>query len=188
MVLATEMIMPITSPCMAPQPSSTPTPSPSSDSSTTPNGPPISETHFTSNSSASENSSPMENIRKTTPTSAMTWKVWVSLTRGPRVYGLIAIPASTYPRMSGCRKRHASAPPRMAAMKTYDSSLKIAECAGMQPQTIRSNLGIVDQNRTFRGAQVTQIETRFAPDACLGVECCRGLLTRQLQKLDSVFC
>ena len=131
MVLATEMIMPITNPCMAPQPSKTPTPSPSRDSRTTPNGPPMSETHFTSISSASENSNPMENIRKTTPTSAMTWKVWVSLTCGPRVYGLMAIPARTYPRIRGCRKRHASAPPRMAAIKTYDSSLKIAECAGM---------------------------------------------------------
>ncbi len=95
MVLATEMIIPTTSPHIAPQPSSQPRPAPISDNSTTPSGPPISDIHFTSSSSLTENSSPIENIRKTTPTSAMIWKVCASRTAGPGVNGLSAMPATT---------------------------------------------------------------------------------------------
>ena len=94
-VLATEITMPTMAPCSSGQPSTAATPTPSPTDSRMPSGPPRSATHFTLNRSRSENSMPIENIRRMTPISANSSKVCRSETAGPGVSGLIKIPPRT---------------------------------------------------------------------------------------------
>jgi hypothetical protein len=60
-----------------------------------PMGPPTRATHFTLNRSRRENSIPIENIRRMTPISANSSKVWTSETVGPGVNGPMTIPPTT---------------------------------------------------------------------------------------------
>ena len=94
-VLATETTMPTIIPCRYGQPRSAPAPTPSPTDRRMPSGPPSSATHLTRNRSRRENSMPIENIRRTTPTSANNWKVRTSETEGPGVSGLIRTPPRT---------------------------------------------------------------------------------------------
>jgi hypothetical protein len=55
-----------------------PTATPSAVESTMPSGPPRIAAHFTRRRSRSENSIPIENMRRTTPISANTSNVWRS--------------------------------------------------------------------------------------------------------------
>ena len=66
-----------------------------------PSGPPMRATHFTRRRSVSENSMPIENIRRATPISAKSSSVCKCATVGPGVNGPTRSPATTYPRMSG---------------------------------------------------------------------------------------
>ena len=84
--------------------------------------PPTSATHFTRIRSGIENSTPIENISSTTPTSANTSKVCRSERCGPGVNGLITIPPRTKPRISGSRRRHATSPP-MHGSQEYVSQI-----------------------------------------------------------------
>ncbi len=94
-VLATEITMPTMAPCSSGQPRAAATPTPSTTDRRMPSGPPSSATHFTLRRSRSENSMPIENIRRMTPISANSSKVWRSETEGPGVRGLIRIPPTT---------------------------------------------------------------------------------------------
>ena len=93
--------MPMTALCSGGQPSAVPTAIARRIDSAMPSGPPTSATHFTRKRSRSENSMPIENMRRTTPISANSSKVRRSETCGPGVNGPIRIPASTNPTMSG---------------------------------------------------------------------------------------
>jgi hypothetical protein len=58
-------------------------------------GAPATATHFTRSRSRSENSTPIENMRRMTPISANTSKVCRSVTDGPGVKGPMRIPPTT---------------------------------------------------------------------------------------------
>ena len=72
--------MPTISPCSGDQPERRPRPERQRDRQQDAEGPPTSATHFTRNRSFSENSSPMQNMRRTTPISAKASKLWVEAT------------------------------------------------------------------------------------------------------------
>ena len=95
MVLATEITRPMITPCKVGQPSRAPTPRLSATQSAMPSGPPRRATQRTRVSSRSENSMPMENIRRITPISANSSKVWTSETVGPGVNGPMRMPPKT---------------------------------------------------------------------------------------------
>jgi len=118
MVLATETTMPTIAPCNRGKPMTLAAPIPRAMESKMPRGPPRMATPLTRSRSRNENSTPIENMRRTTPISAKSSKVCRSETEGPGVKGPIRMPAKTYPRMRGCRVAHAAVAPRTAAMKT----------------------------------------------------------------------
>ena len=74
MVLATDNVAPITAPSSRLQPNSFEAAMAIPICSAIPTGAPMSATHFTRIRSGIENSTPMENISRTTPTSASTSK------------------------------------------------------------------------------------------------------------------
>ena len=95
MVLDTEITIPTMSPWRGGQPSAAPVPAPSPMVRRTASGAPRRATHRTRWRSRRENSIPTENIRRTTPISAKSSKLWTSLREGPGVNGLMRSPPTT---------------------------------------------------------------------------------------------
>jgi hypothetical protein len=90
-----ETTMPMIAPWSSGQPMATAAAMPSAIETRTPMGPPRMATHLTRSRSRSENSTPMENMRRMTPISAKTSKVCRSATEGPGVKGPIRMPPTT---------------------------------------------------------------------------------------------
>ena len=94
-MLATDTIAPTAIAWDTGHPRTAPTPRASATDSTMPSGPPTSAIHFTRSRSRRENSMPIENISRTTATSANCSKVRRCVTVGPGVKGPTMTPPTT---------------------------------------------------------------------------------------------